>query len=181
MTPTCLVARAGPCDAESASTKRTITYAGKHSAQPSPVSRLDAQKGYAGTPTIGNARSLWFPFHSPGAMGRRVSVASSVDRQSKGAVKFRRTAGSGSLRNTASALVATSSAALSSRCDQCDYCRSLLPDEPARVRQISNLCAAVSIARSRPPACPQAPCPVRRAEGRGRRTGHPTASRSATL
>ena len=101
--------------------------------------------------------------------------------QSKGAVNFRRTAGSGSLRNTASALVATSSAALSSRCDQCDYCRSLLPDEPARVRQISNLCAAVSIARSRPPACPQAPCPVRRAEGRGRRTGHPTASPSATL
>ena len=68
MTPTCLVARAGPCDAESASTKRTITYAGKHSAQPSPVSRLDAQKGYAGTPTIGNARSLSFPFHSLGAM-----------------------------------------------------------------------------------------------------------------
>ena len=26
--------------------------------------RLDAQNGYAGTPTIGNARSLWFPFHS---------------------------------------------------------------------------------------------------------------------
>src|SRR6516165_1702065 len=65
--------------------------------------------------------------------------------QSKGAVNFRRTAGSGSMRNTASALVATSSAALSSRCDQCDYCRSLLPDEPARVRQTSNLCAAVSI------------------------------------
>ena len=29
--------------------------------------RFDVQKGYAGTPTIGNARSLWFPFHSPGA------------------------------------------------------------------------------------------------------------------
>src|SRR6516225_1597001 len=28
--------------------------------------RLDARKSYAGTPTIGNARSLWFPFHSPG-------------------------------------------------------------------------------------------------------------------
>jgi len=88
VTPTCLVARAGPCDAESASTKRTITYAGKHSAQPSPVSRLDAQKGYAGTPTIGNARSLWFPFHSPGAMGgesvwRRASTASPVQGRSE--------------------------------------------------------------------------------------------------
>src|SRR5262252_1732746 len=29
--------------------------------------RLDAEKSYAGTPTIGNARLLWFPFHSPGA------------------------------------------------------------------------------------------------------------------
>src|SRR6478609_7835050 len=29
--------------------------------------RLDALKSYAGTPTIGNAGSLWFPFHSPGA------------------------------------------------------------------------------------------------------------------
>jgi len=29
---------------------------------------LDAPKSYAGTPTIGNARSLWFSFHSPGAM-----------------------------------------------------------------------------------------------------------------
>ena len=34
-------------------------------------------------------------------------MASSVDRRSKGAVNFRRTAGSGSLRNTASALIAT--------------------------------------------------------------------------
>ena len=34
-------------------------------------------------------------------------MASGVDRRSKGAVNFRRTAGSGSLRNTASALVAT--------------------------------------------------------------------------
>src|SRR6516162_7383690 len=103
-------------------------------------------KSYAGTPTIGNARSLWFPFHSPGAMGgesvwRRASTASPV----QGRLNFRRTAGSGSLRNTASALVAISSATLSSRCDQCDYCRSLLPDEPARVRQTSNLCAAISI------------------------------------
>jgi hypothetical protein len=30
--------------------------------------RLEAQKDYASTPTIGNARSSWFPFHSPGAM-----------------------------------------------------------------------------------------------------------------
>ncbi len=27
--------------------------------------RLDTQKGYAGMPTIGNALSLLFPFHSP--------------------------------------------------------------------------------------------------------------------
>ncbi len=58
-----------------------MPYAGKHSAQPSRVSPVGAQKGYAGTPTIGNARSLWFPFHSPGAMGgesvwRRASTAS---------------------------------------------------------------------------------------------------------
>ena len=49
--------------------------------------RLDAQKGYAGTPTIGNARSLWFPFHSPGAMGgesvRRASTASPVQGRSE--------------------------------------------------------------------------------------------------
>jgi hypothetical protein len=56
-------------------------YAGKHSAQPSQVSPVDAQKEYAGTPTIRNARSLSFPFHSPGAMGgesvwRRASTAS---------------------------------------------------------------------------------------------------------
>src|SRR6516225_9038142 len=37
----------------------------KHSAQPSRVSPVDAQKGYAGMPTIGNALSLLFPFHSP--------------------------------------------------------------------------------------------------------------------
>jgi len=99
--------------------------------------------------------------------------------QSKGAVNFRR---SGSLRNTASALVATSSAALSSRCDQCDYCRSLLPDEPREsTSNFERMRRCFHLARSRPPACPQAPCPVRRAEGRGRRTGHPTASRSATL
>ena len=70
MTPMCLVVRAGPCDAESASTKRTITppYAGKHSHNRHGSARLDAQKSYAGTPTIGNAQSLWFPFHSPGTM-----------------------------------------------------------------------------------------------------------------
>jgi hypothetical protein len=51
--------------------------------------RFDAQKGYAGTPTIRSARSLSFPFHSPGVW-KRVSVASSVDRQSKGGVNFRR-------------------------------------------------------------------------------------------
>ena len=33
-----------------------------------PKCLVDAQKGYAGTSTIRNARSLWFPFHSPGAM-----------------------------------------------------------------------------------------------------------------
>jgi hypothetical protein len=109
VTPTCLVARAGPCDAESASTKRTITppYAGKHSAQPSRVS-----------PVRRTERLCWHANHwkCPVVMvsiplarrhGRRVSVASRVDRQSKRAVNFRRTAGSGSLRNTASALVAT--------------------------------------------------------------------------
>jgi len=52
--------------------------------------RLDAQKGYAGTPTIRNAQSLWFPFHSP-APWKRVSAALSVDRQSKSGVTFRRT------------------------------------------------------------------------------------------
>jgi hypothetical protein len=50
--------------------------------------RLDVQKGYAGTPTIGNARSLWFPFHSPGAMGgesvwRRASTARPVQGRSE--------------------------------------------------------------------------------------------------
>ena len=62
--------------------------------------------------------------------------------QSKGAVNFRRTAGSGSLRNTASALVATSSAALSSRCDQCDYCRScylMNPREYVKLRTYAPL------------------------------------------
>jgi hypothetical protein len=42
--------------------------------------RLDAQKGYAGMPTIRNAGLLWFPFHTPGTMGgesvwRRASTA----------------------------------------------------------------------------------------------------------
>ena len=50
--------------------KRTITppYAGKHSAQPSRVSPVGRTDRYAGTPTIGNARSLSFPFHSPSAI-----------------------------------------------------------------------------------------------------------------
>src|SRR6516165_12667095 len=50
--------------------KRTITppFAGKHSAQPSRVSPVRLRERYAGTPTIGNARSLSFPFHAPGAM-----------------------------------------------------------------------------------------------------------------
>ena len=50
--------------------KRTITppYTCKHSAQPSRVSPVRRTDRYAGTPTIGNARSLLFPFHSPGAM-----------------------------------------------------------------------------------------------------------------
>jgi hypothetical protein len=67
VTPTCLVARAGPCDGESASTQGTITSpsADKRSAQPSRVSPVDAQKGYVGTPTNRNALSLLFPFHSP--------------------------------------------------------------------------------------------------------------------
>jgi hypothetical protein len=30
--------------------------------------RLDAQKDYAGMPTIRNAGLLWFPFHWPGTM-----------------------------------------------------------------------------------------------------------------
>ena len=37
-----------------------------------PTCLVDAQKGYAGMPTIGNARSLWFSFHSPGTIGKRV-------------------------------------------------------------------------------------------------------------
>ena len=50
--------------------KRTITppFAGKHSAQPSRVSPVRLRERYAGTPTIGNARSLSFPFHSPSAI-----------------------------------------------------------------------------------------------------------------
>ena len=70
MTPTFLVARGGPCGAESTSPKRTITppYAGKHSHNRHRSARLDAQKSYAGTPTIGNVQSLWFPFHSPDGM-----------------------------------------------------------------------------------------------------------------
>jgi hypothetical protein len=48
----------------------------------SPVSRREIQRparrtGYAGTPTIRNARSLSFPFHSP-APWKRVSVASTA-------------------------------------------------------------------------------------------------------
>ena len=38
------------------------------------AARLDTQKGYAGTPTIRNARSLLFPFLSPGAMKAASSV-----------------------------------------------------------------------------------------------------------
>ena len=69
MTPTFLVARSGPCDAESASAKEDDHAALCWQAlpQPSQVSPVDVQKSYAGTPTIGNAGSLWFPFHSPGA------------------------------------------------------------------------------------------------------------------
>src|SRR5215472_3266276 len=46
--------------------KRAITppYTGKHSAQPSRVSSVRRTEKYASTPTIGNARSLSFPFHS---------------------------------------------------------------------------------------------------------------------
>lgn len=72
--------------------KRTITppYPGKHSAQPSRVSPVRRTEKYARAPTIGNARSLSFPFHLP-APWKRVDVASSVDRQSKGGVNFRHT------------------------------------------------------------------------------------------
>src|SRR5260370_10477643 len=65
-----LVARPGPCDAESASrqeddhARRPMLANTPHNRHRS--TRLDARKSYAGTPTIGNARSLWFPFHSPG-------------------------------------------------------------------------------------------------------------------
>jgi hypothetical protein len=48
--------------------------------------RLDAQKGYADTPTIRNARSLLFPFHSPGAnhTGRATDIKPTViDRQGR--------------------------------------------------------------------------------------------------
>ena len=84
----CLVARADPCHAGHASTKRTITppYAGSTLRNRHGSARLDAQKGYAGTPTIRNARSLLFPFRSPGAMEggsvrRRASTASSRGRE----------------------------------------------------------------------------------------------------
>jgi hypothetical protein len=81
VTPTRLVVRAGPCDAESASTQKddhdalASTLRNRHGS-----AWLDAQKGYAGTPTIRNALSLLFPFHSPAAMGgvsvwRRASTA----------------------------------------------------------------------------------------------------------
>lgn len=48
--------------------------------------RLDAQKGYAGMPTIRNARSLSFLFHSPRAMGtwseiRTPQIAPTRNRQ----------------------------------------------------------------------------------------------------
>ena len=83
MTPTCLVARTGPCDAEVQPPKRTSTpsYAGKHSARPSQVSPVRCTERYASTPTIRNARSLWFPFHPTGAMGCG-SVASTRSRSS---------------------------------------------------------------------------------------------------
>lgn len=92
MTPMCLVARADPCHAGHASTKRTITppYAGSTLRNRHGSARLDAQKGYAGTPTIRNARSLLFPFRSPGAMEggsvrRRASTASSRGERTSGA------------------------------------------------------------------------------------------------
>src|SRR5215467_9408642 len=58
-----LVARAGSCDAGSASTQEADHAAPCWQALRTTVT-------YAGTPTIGNAQSLSFPFHSPGAMKR---------------------------------------------------------------------------------------------------------------
>src|SRR3954468_2663728 len=49
--------------------------------------RLDAQKGYAATPIIGNVRSLWFPFHSPCAME---AGQYGVERRRGEGVSFRR-------------------------------------------------------------------------------------------
>ena len=51
--------------------------------------RLDAQKGYAGTPWRCPVVMVSIPLAR--RHGKRVSVASSVDRQSKGGVNFRRT------------------------------------------------------------------------------------------
>src|SRR3954449_10404133 len=76
-TPTCFVARAGLAtrrvhpsimDDHAALCRQALrtTVTGQ------PVRHTE---GYAGTPTIRNARSLWFPFHSPGAPHRFGMVA----------------------------------------------------------------------------------------------------------
>src|SRR4030095_6754838 len=63
--------RRGECIQARGRSRRPMLASTPHNRQRS--ARLDARKSYAGTPTIGNVRSLWFPFHSPSAMEARLS------------------------------------------------------------------------------------------------------------
>ena len=93
MTPTCLVARAGPCDAESASTQeddhaalcwqalRTTVTGQPGSMQERLCRHANHWKCPVVIVSIPLARAPW----------KRASAALSVDRQSKSGVNFRRT------------------------------------------------------------------------------------------
>ena len=93
MTPTCLVGQGGPCDAETASIQEDDHAALCWQALRTTVT---GQPGSAHRKAMPARQPLEmsgrYRFHSTRpALWKRVSVASSVDRQSKGGVNFRRT------------------------------------------------------------------------------------------
>ena len=93
MTPTCLVARAGPCDAESPATQEDDHAALCWQALRTTVT---GQPGSTHRKAMPIRQPLEMPgrycFHSTRpAPWKRVSAALSIDRQSKSGVNFRRT------------------------------------------------------------------------------------------